>query len=396
MGIAAGGHSGDSGDRSRTGENPYVGGEPRMVAAVVEQLWRAVGVYRVVSLVYAAVLIVYDHGGYARPLMGFLVLAVMVVWTVLAPVLYARPTPRRPLVAADVAVAAALIIATRWVQTAGHIEHGAATLPVCWAAAPVLACAVAGGPWTGVAGAAVISAADVAERQGIAPNTFNGIVLLLVAGAVGGHVVRLAVQAEAAVDRAARVEAAAAERQRIARDIHDSVLQVLALIGVRGRELGGAAADLGRLAAEQEAALRSLVTAAPPSGAGEVDLRPLLEGHVSERVTVSCPAEPVLLPAATARAFAAAVGESLDNVRRHAGTDARAWVLLEDEETVVTLAVRDDGVGFAADRLAEAARAGRLGVAQSIICRIRELGGEAEVTAVPGQGTEVELRVHRR
>jgi signal transduction histidine kinase len=41
--------------------------------------------------------------------------------------------------------------------------------------------------------------------------------------------------------------------------------------------------------------------------------------------------------------------------------------------------VRDDGNGFAASRLAQAADAGRIGVAQSIVGRIREVGGEAEV-----------------
>jgi signal transduction histidine kinase len=359
-------------------------------------MWRGVGVFRVVSLVYAAVLIARGHDRYARPEAGLLALAVMAVWTVVTIAAYARPATRgRPLVAADVALAAALILATRWVETGVRIDHGAATLPVCWAAASVLACAVAGGPWAGLAGAAVLSAADVAERQAVAPNTFNGIVLLLVTGTVGGYVVRLGVRAQTAVDRAARLEAATAERRRIARDIHDSVLQVLALVSVRGRELGGEAAELARLAGEQEVALRSLVVMAPPARTGELDLRTLLEGHAGERVTVSCPAEPVPLTEETARALAAATGEALDNVRRHAGTDARAWVLLEDEGHVVTVGVRDDGVGFVADRLTEAERDGRLGVAQSIMGRVRDVGGRADVVSTPGQGTEVELRVPR-
>ena len=198
------------------------------------------------------------------------------------------------------------------------------------------------------------------------------------------------------MDRAARREAATGERERIARDIHDSVLQVLALVGARGRELGGEAAELGRLAAEQERALRSLVSAAPPAlGGGLLDLRALLEPLAGERVTVSCPADAVPLPEATAKALAAATGEALDNVRRHAGPDARAWVLLEDDGAAVTVSVRDDGVGFAAGRLAQAARAGRIGVAQSIVGRTHEVGGAAGVSSTPGRGTEVELRVPR-
>jgi signal transduction histidine kinase len=358
-------------------------------------MWRAVAVFRVVTLVYAGVLIFRAHDGNAHPAAGIVVFGVMVAWSVLTAVAYARF--RRPwLVGADVAVAVLVILSTRWVDTMAHIDHGAATLPVSWVAASVLACAVAGGPWAGLAGAAAVSAADLLERQALPQNTFNGIVLLLIAGVVGGHVVRLVLRAEATLDRAARLEATTAERERIARDIHDSVLQVLALVGMRGQELGGEAAELGRLAGEQEKALRSLVSAAPPApGGGQVDLRTLLEPLAGERIMVSCPADAVPLPSATAKALAAATGEALDNVRRHAGPDARAWILLEDDGAAVTVSVRDDGVGFAAGRLAQAVRAGRIGVAQSIVGRTHEVGGEADVISTPGRGTEVELRVPR-
>lgn len=360
-------------------------------------MWRAVGVYRLVALLYAGVVIVRDHQRYAHPTGGLVALAAMAAWSALATAAYGRPSTRRPwVVGADVAVAGALILATRLVDTAARVDHGAGTLPLCWAAASVLACAVAGGPWAGFAGAAVLSAADLLERQALPRNTFNGIVLLLIAGTVGGHVVRLVLRAEAALDSAVRREAATAERRRIARDIHDSVLQVLALVSARGRELGGEAAELGRLAGEQETALRSLITLPPsPAPDGRLDVRTLLEPLAGERITVSCPAQEVLLPEAAARGVAAATGEALDNVRGHAGPDARAWVLLDDEGEAVAVSVRDDGAGFASGRLAQAAEAGRLGVAQSIVGRIRELGGEASVTSAPGRGTEVELRVPR-
>jgi signal transduction histidine kinase len=364
---------------------------------VVEQMWRAVGVFRVVTLVYAGVLIFRDYERYAHPAGGILVLGIMVGWSALTTVAYARSLTRRAwLVVTDVAVAVVMVISTRWVETVARIDHGAATLPVCWVAASVLACAVAGGPWAGLAGAATVSAADVIERQALPQNTFNGIVLLLIAGVVGGHVVRLVLRAEATADGAARLEAATTERERIARDIHDSVLQVLALVSMRGQELGGEAADLGRLAGEQEKALRSLVAVAPsPALGGQVDLRTLLEPLAGERITVSCPANAVSLPDATARALAAATSEALENARRHAGLDARAWVLLEDEGGAVTVSVRDDGTGFAASRLAQALEAGRIGVAQSIVGRLHDVGGEADVISTPGQGTEVELRVPR-
>ncbi len=364
---------------------------------MVEQLWRAVGVFRFATLVYAALLVLRDHDDYAHPARAYAALAIMAVWSVVAMVAYARPEKRRPwFVGLDVVVAVLLVLGTRVVDTAAQIDHGSATLPASWAAAPVLACAVIGGPWVGLAGAVAVSAADLVERGTLAQNTFNGIVLLVIAGLVGGYVVRLARQAEAAVERAARLDAATAERRRIARDIHDSVLQVLALVHARGRELGGEAAELGRLAGEQETALRSLVAMTPaPAGDGRLDVRALLEAHAGDRVEVSCPAYAVPLPEESALAVAAATDEALSNVRRHAGPDARTWILIEEEDQAVTVGIRDNGVGFAAGRPEQASAAGRLGLAQSIMGRIRDVGGEATVTSTPGRGTEVELRVPR-
>jgi signal transduction histidine kinase len=213
---------------------------------------------------------------------------------------------------------------------------------------------------------------------------------------VGGYVVRLAQQAEAAADRAARHEAAIAERERIARGIHDSVLQVLALVSSRGRQLGGEAAELGVLAAEQEAALRSLVSGdsvEPDAETGLMDVRGLIEPLAGARITVSCPANAILLPPAAARALGGAAAAAVDNVRRHAGDSARGWVLVEDDGSAVRISVRDDGCGFGPGRLSVAAAAGRLGVSQSITGRLRDVGGKATVTSRPGEGTEVDLRV---
>lgn len=92
---------------------------------------------------------------------------------------------------------------------------------------------------------------------------------------------------------------------------------------------------------------------------------------------------------------AAAVRAALDNVRRHCGDAARAWVLVDDEGTAVNVTIRDDGPGMAPGRLAEAAAAGRLGVSQAIRGRNRDLGGSTHITSAPGTGTEIRLRVPR-
>ncbi|GLW63038.1 histidine kinase [Actinomadura rubrobrunea] len=370
-------------------------------------LWRAVAVYRALALVYAATLITMNSGGYARPLGGWAVLAVMTAWTAWATYAFASPRRRgRPLLAADLAVASGCLLATVCVESTEGIAAGRPTLPGAWVAAAVLSWAVTGGTRLGLTAAAVLGAGDVLIHvlagtvDGLGNRTFNGIVLLLMAGLVVGHVVKLAREAEERLARAVEMEAATRERERLARRIHDSVLQVLAMVKRRGGELGGEAAELGRLAGEQEAALRALIGASPPAPAAEpagaqTDLRPLLTAHSGEAVTVSTPATPVLLAAHAAREIEAAVAAALDNVRRHGGDGARAWVLVEDGDEEITVSVRDDGPGIPEGRLERAAAEGRLGVAQSIRGRVRDLGGTVSIVTAPGEGTEIEMTVPR-
>ncbi|MGO4420178.1 ATP-binding protein, partial [Streptomyces sp. MCAF7] len=139
------------------------------------------------------------------------------------------------------------------------------------------------------------------------------------------------------------------------------------------------------------------VPAAEGAGEGErSDLLALLAPYAGSRVTLSGPGTPVPLPVEAAAELAAAVSAALDNVRVHAGEDAHAWILVEDEPDEVTVTVRDDGPGIPEGRLADAEREGRLGVALSIRGRLRDLGGSAEWISAPGQGTEVELSVPRQ
>jgi signal transduction histidine kinase len=354
-------------------------------------------VFRIAALGYAAVLMVNNFREYAWPPGGWLIIAVMTVWTAVSGLAYARPERRgRPLLVADLVVAAACLLASRWIVHPAGLGVGAPTLPMAWVAGPVVAWAIAGGRRSGAIAAILLSIADVIVRNGFSQATVNGPVLMILAGIGVGHIARLAIDAETRLQQAIEMEAATRERERLARGIHDSVLQVLALVQRRAAELGGEAAELGRLAGEQESVLRSLVAASPARPvAAATDLRPLLSAYASANVTLAAPATPVLLPEPVASEIAAAVGAAVDNVGRHAGPGARAWILLEELEHEITVSIRDDGDGIPDGRLAEAERDGRLGVAQSIRGRIRDLGGSVVVTAAPGNGTEVELTVPR-
>ncbi|MBB5873758.1 signal transduction histidine kinase [Allocatelliglobosispora scoriae] len=360
-------------------------------------LWRAIGAFRIASLGYAAVLTISNYATFTRPVLGFMIFGVMVTWTGVSVWGYSSPERRGwPLVAADLTVTSACLLASQLVIPAAALRSGASTLTMAWVAGPVLASAILGGRRWAVATALFLGALDLSVRGTVNQSVFNGTVLLLLAGFAVGYLTHVTAAAEARMQHAVELEAATRERERLARGIHDGVLQVLALVQRRGTELGGEAAELGRLAGEQEATLRALVGFGPVeagAGAGLVDLRQLLRPMTTTDVEIATPATPVILGRATATELAAAVAGALDNVRAHAGPGAKAWVLVEEERGEVTVTVRDNGVGMAPERLAEAEAAGRLGVAQSIRGRIRELGGEVAITSAPGQGVEVEMRV---
>lgn len=372
-----------------------------------EPLWRAIAVFRFASLGYAVLrLAVIDRAQYSRPDWAWAVIAVMTAWTIGTTLAYARPDRRtRILLSADLAVTAGLLLSTAVLQYQSGPRHGVTPVTATWLAGPILAWAVRYGRRGGTIAALVMSGCDLALLRGAAFSVVvNGVVLLLLLGVIVGHLARLAAEVEAERQHAIEVEAASRERERLARDIHDSVLQVLALVQRRGAEAGGAAAELGQLAGQQEAALRALVgdgmvagaAGGPvPDASGAVDLRAVIRSAQTDRVTVSAPAQAVLLDSAAADELASAMRAALDNVRRHCGERTRAWVLIEDEPGLVTVTIRDDGPGIPAGRLAEAAATGRLGVSHSIRGRLRDLGGSATVSSVPGEGTKVELRLPR-
>ncbi|WP_258401717.1 DUF5931 domain-containing protein, partial [Micromonospora noduli] len=212
-------------------------------------LWRALTVFRLASLAYVCALAVRDADRYAHPYAVGALILLMIAWTGATAIGYARPAWRRwPLLLADLGVVMAIVLATPWVVGRTALTHGVPTLGVAWMAGPVLAWAVSGGRRRGTVAALLVAGADLATRERIGQSSFTGVILMLLAGVVVGHVARLAVSAEERLQRAVELEAATRERERLARDIHDSVLQVLALVQRRGADLPGEAGELARLA----------------------------------------------------------------------------------------------------------------------------------------------------
>lgn len=322
----------------------------------------------------------------------------------------------------DLAVSFGLVALSGWVVRPGEalVASERTFFATIYPAGTALAWGAAHGWLGGVGSALALSVALVLSRQlngfpltDLTPGELvglgNGVVYFVLAGAAVGvfatTLARSAEQLRGAVDEAIRARERAArlgERDALARSIHDSVLQALALLLKRGRELaqnptvpGSEVRRLADMAGEQERALRAVILRQPlepPEGA--TSLREALEeaaAAVAEPpVTVSA-VGPIWLPAPDASELAAAVRQALENVAEHARA-TRVGIFAEAEGGWVAVSVRDDGVGFTYDEQRLEAE-GKAGLLKSMKGRIEALGGRIRVMTAPGLGTEVEFRV---
>ncbi|WP_165063616.1 sensor histidine kinase [Marisediminicola senii] len=209
------------------------------------------------------------------------------------------------------------------------------------------------------------------------------------------------------IGRAHRAERQASEteaqRRQGARLLHDTVLATLTLLAHSG--VGVSPAALQQQAADDARLLRQLrLGGGPvpqPTGAAAVEpveesaLGRTLEsvkqrfGRIGLEVSWHGTGQ-VLLPSEVLDAFLLALAECLENVRRHSGvTDAH--VTITDDDTTVRAMVTDAGVGFSLDDIDSA----RLGFKDSVVGRLREVGGNARLFSSPGAGTTVVLEVPR-
>lgn len=369
-------------------------------AAVQDTMFRALSVLRAVLVLNTLALGWYRRDGLDHPGVAVAYFVVLAVWTGLSTWAYADRTRRgRPMLGADLVVAVSGIALTPWVKGA---DFGG-TLPGFWVMVVVLAWAARWRWQGGLVAAVVISGADIIARGEVDQSAYGNIFLLLVGGPLVGFLSGMLQDTARERDAAERAAASAAERARLARVVHDGVLQVLALVQRRGVEIGGPTAELARLAGEQEVALRALVQRQDPGPAtyaadAVVDLAELvsaLQGRPTPRVQVAVPGDRIEMAGGRAAELLSVAGACLHNVSDHVGPEATAWVLLEDLGDEVVLSVRDDGPGIPEGRLEAAAADGRLGVSESIRARVADLGGSLTLVTAPGRGTEWEVRVPR-
>ena len=212
----------------------------------------------------------------------------------------------------------------------------------------------------------------------------------------------------ASIGRAHRAERQASEleaqRRQGARLLHDTVLASLTLLAHSG--MGVKPEALRQQAAEDARLLRQLRLGQMPATTTETGsialvapdetvLGTTLEsvkqrfGRMGLQVAWHGTGQ-VLLPSEVLDAFLLALAECLENVRRHSGV-TEAHVTITDDATMVRALVTDAGVGFNIDDIDEA----KLGFAESVVGRLREVGGNARLFSAPGSGTTVALEVPR-
>jgi signal transduction histidine kinase len=362
-------------------------------------LWRAAQVFRLLSCVYALGFQIAVNADLERSAIGWLLFAVLIGWSAACAVAYLQGFGRRPgWVLAEIAVVVALMLTTEVIASNQWVLDNQSWPTTLWATNATISAAILWGPIAGMLAGVAVVAASAAVKGYVSVDVGRNatIVIELAVGLAVGMAAQTARRAHAELEQAARLAASLEERERLSRQVHDGAMQVLALVSRRGREIGGETAELAELAGEQERALRRLISSGDTKAGALTDIGALLRQRASDRVSVSVPADPVLLDANVADELYAAAANALDNVAAHAGPDAHAYVLLEDLGDAVTVSIRDDGVGIADGRLEQAVGEGRVGIAKSIVGRLNWLGGSAKLNTGPGCGTEWELTIPRR
>ncbi|MGJ5750226.1 sensor histidine kinase [Streptomyces puniciscabiei] len=243
-------------------------------------------------------------------------------------------------------------------------------------------------------------------------NALFAVVGLMFSVVIGGWIIRIIEQSweraeliaelESSRSEVARLSAAhgaLAERERLSREIHDTLAQgftsLLMLVQAVEAELDTDPAQARRHLALMDdtarrnlAEARALVADGAPADLAGASLRDALDRLAARHeaaLEVTGPVRP--LPASVEVVALRACQEALTNARKHAGTPTRVEVRLGYADGTLTLSVRDDGCGF--DPAAVRTGYGLAGLR----ARAAEAGGTATVRSAPGGGTTVTVRL---
>lgn len=234
-----------------------------------------------------------------------------------------------------------------------------------------------------------------------------GVVAGLAAGAVAwAWALRRQVRRQTAViAEQSRREAVLDERQRIAREVHDTLEQELVGLSLRLEAAAATVAAEGKLAAALDTArrlvgrihgeVRGLVHDLRDESPGSLPdaLRALvanLHGTGATDISVTVTGDEWPVPAVLAHNLKRVAQEAVTNALKHAAATA-VRVDVAFSADALTVSVADDGAGFDAAAAPPGGHFGLVGMRE----RVRKLGGDLRVASAPGRGTTVGVRVSR-
>ncbi len=328
---------------------------------------------RVPAAAWAAVIVVFCAAGYAT-------------WA-----LRRRPdvllSPRYA--ASEALIAFALSAIDGWVFEPGHVFATSQSLATQY---PLIAMVSVGFSLGPIVAAAIGLSIGPAEWIAVELNDFGPLeprhvvslaassLFFAAAGAVFGWLGDLLRRVEAEIaDRRARDE--------VAREMHDTVLQVFTAVERRTHDSDP---ELARSVRVADRELRDYLfgTSHRPDHDFEAMVRARVAravGAADIRATVNVLADDETPRDEIQRAIVGAIGEAVSNAVKHA--DASTLTIFVDvaSDGAVYASVRDDGSGFEPDNVAGD------GITSSIVGRLAAVGGRTEIDSADGSGTEVQL-----
>lgn len=297
-------------------------------------------------------------------------------------------------VVAEATLAIALSILDGWVFEPGHVFEVSQSLATQYPLIAVVSIGLARGP---IVAGAIGLLIGPAEWIGAVLNGFDDwslrhtISLVATslfygaAGAVFGWQAQLLRSAEADIaERRARDD--------VARVLHDTVLQTLALVEHRTADSDP---ELATAARDADRELRRFLFGSSSRATDSLEqrVRSAIEraerhhgGSTTAIVSVSVLDDGCRASDEVQDAVAAATGEAVANALEHAGASHITVFVEVTDDGSLFASVRDDGHGFD-----PTTPTGRQGVTGSIVDRMRDAGGRAEIASTPGRGTEVQL-----
>jgi two-component system nitrate/nitrite sensor histidine kinase NarX len=207
--------------------------------------------------------------------------------------------------------------------------------------------------------------------------------------------------------RRVEYQAVVDERTRLAREIHDGIAQTLAFLKIQTAQMQNyfKQGQSEKLDQTLQSNYRTLNDAYLDARQAIDNLRRAPDVHLREwliqtaldfqrssgldvdvsQLDLNCDID---LPLNVQVQLIRMVQESLNNVRKHAQA-SQVWISGTSGGNDLKVEVRDDGVGFDSDHVAESSRYGLRGIRE----RADTIGAEFQIVSRPGQGTTIQIQV---